>query len=44
MSSRHKISIGLVVNCDSPSPPIVDIVCFDPLHIALNLTILKRVG
>ena len=29
--------------CNNPSPPLADIVRFDPLRIAISLTVLKRV-
>ena len=31
------------MECNSPNSLLVDIVCFDPLHIAVSLTVLKCV-
>ena len=34
---------GSDIICNNPSPPLADIVRFDPLRIAVSLTVLKHV-
>ena len=34
---------GSNIICKSSSPPLVDIIRFDPLHIPISLTVLKRI-
>ena len=42
-SLTHYLVPSFDTICNSPSPLLVDIVCFDPLHITVNLTVLKRI-
>jgi len=42
-SVLHRPVTGFYTICNSPSLPLVNIVCFDPLRIVVSLTVLKHV-
>ena len=42
-SLAHRSISGFDTICNSPNPPLVDIVRFSPLRIAVSLTVLKHV-
>ena len=43
LALAHCLVFGSDTICNNPSSPLADIVYFDLLRIAVNLTILKRV-
>ena len=42
-SLTHRPVSGFNTICNSPNPPLANVVRFDPLRIAVSLTVLKRI-